>query len=321
MRINIIILAVSLLIFSCNKAVKNTDIKQVEKKQEAREKIIQASEINSKIKNQENILYKDVTIIGDITFLSSDDKNLVTPFMETHYINSSILFHNCTFKGKIIAKKTTADIINICNFKKNTTFINCTFQDTVDFSYSDFYGLVNFSESSFQELVNFEASSFNYKKNYFRKVRFEKPLRFNMINIVGDIDFFEAIFDAKSLFQLTKFKDITNFSSTKFNENSDFSNVKFKDDVFFNYAEFYKTISFNNSIFNERTEFINSKFNFISEFKNCLFKGRTKFENSEIIGVFYFTNSIFYISNPNKFKINIKNGSNFVLNDVNYLIK
>jgi len=321
MKKHILFIAILALLFSCNKEKENVNTEDIKQKQEAREKIIQASEINTKIKNQENILYKDVTIIGDINFLISEDKNLTTPFMENHYINSSILFHNCTFKGKVIAKKNIEDIINISVFKKNTTFLNCTFQDTVNFSYSDFYGLVNFSESIFQELVNFEASSFNYKKNYFRKSRFEKPLRFNMVNVFGDIDFFESFFDDKVLFQLSKFKGNTNFGATKFNANADFSNTKFKDDVFFNYAEFYKTISFNNASFWERTEFLNVKFNFISEFKDCLFYGKTKFEQSEIIGVFYFTSSIFYISNPKEFDINIKNGSDFVLKDVKSLIK
>ena len=45
---------------------------------DSRNQIINASEINEKIKTGQNIKYKNATIIGDINFLVSEDKYLIT---------------------------------------------------------------------------------------------------------------------------------------------------------------------------------------------------------------------------------------------------
>ncbi|MCF6366748.1 MAG: hypothetical protein L3J35_11155 [Bacteroidales bacterium] len=311
----VLVLFVFLLFYSCKNKEKQNTVNQ-----EARNKIINASEINKKIRNEENIVYKDATIIGDINFLNSEDFNLETPFLQKYHINSSILFHNCTFKGKVIARKQENEIYKVSNFNKNVTFISCTFQDTVNFTSSDFNELVNFSESEFQEFVSFEACAFNFKKNYFSKVHFQKAAMFNLMFANGDMNFFETIFDDNVLFQLSKFNNPVHFGASKFNKNADFTNVKFFDDVFFNYSEFIKKVNFNNSVFRGRTEFIKTKFNFISEFKDCVFFGKTTYNNSEIIGVFTFKNSVFYISDPEKFNCNIKKGSDYIIENTKYII-
>ena len=313
-------LSLLVLSTSCKQKAENTDILQDTINQEARAKIINVSEINSKIKNEENIVYKDATIVGDIDFLYSEDFNLETPILQKHHVNSSVLFHNCTFKGKVTAQKQEKELLKISEFNKNITFIKCTFQDTVNFTSSDFNDLVNFSESIFQEFVSFEAGAFNFKKNYFNKSHFQKPAKFNLVFANGDMNFFETIFDDNVLFQLAKFNNPVNFGASKFNKNADFTSVKFFDDVFFNYSEFLKKVNFNNSVFKARVEFIKVKFNYISEFKDCNFFSKTKYNNSEIIGVFSFENSVFYISNPEKLNVNIKEGSDFVLKNTQYIL-
>ncbi len=312
---NIIILLTGIFFFSCSQTTENKDINKDTNK-DARSKIVKALEINNKIKNQTNIQYKDVTIIGDIDFLFSEDANFETPYMYKHHISSFIIFYNCTFKGKIIGYKKVNDVYKVSNFEKNLTFMNCTFQDTVNFKYADFNGLVNMSKSTFQEFVSFESCNFNFKKNYFSQAKFLKQLRFNLVFARGDINFFEAVFDDNVLFQLSKFNNPVTFSSSKFNKNADFTSCKFYDDIFLNYAEFLKKISFNNTVFKGRTEFIDSKFNFISEFKNCIYFGKTKYNNSTVKGVFSFENSYFYVSNPKNFSFNLENGSYLVLDKV-----
>lgn len=304
-----IILIYAIVTFKCT---DDTPEQSSEELFDSRNLIINAADINKKIKKGKDIEYRNATIIGDLIFLASNEKNLLTPQLVKHEVNSSVIFYNCTFKGNIIAHRTYTDHSEVSEFNKNLTFIECTFQDTVNFTSSDFNDLVNFSGSDFHEFVTFESSCFNYRKNYFDKVRFYKNAMFNLMKVNGNISFFEAIFDDNVIFQLSKFNDPVQFGAAKFNKNSVFSSVKFYDDVFFNYAEFHKKAIFNQSVFKGRAEFIKSKFNHISEFKNCMFFGRTIYNNSDLTGVFTFEGSDFLFSEPPINEFNIKEGSDFI---------
>jgi hypothetical protein len=288
---------------------------------DARSQIIYSEEINKKIIENKNIQYKDATIIGDINFLNSEDKNLISPQLVQHHIHSSVLFYNCTFKGKIIAEKNENLHNEIAHFNKNLSFINCTFQDSLNFKSADFDGLVSFSESEFQENVSFQSAAFNYKKNYFNKSHFIKPVEFNLIIVNGDINFFETRFDDYCIFQLSKFNNPVQFASAKFNEKTNFSSVKFTDDVFFNYAEFRKSLNFNQTIFNERAEFIKTVFFDDSKFEQCIFKGKTLFNEASAKKLLSFENSMFYLSDPSKFNIIFDDKTKFNNKNINLLLK
>ncbi len=279
---------------------------------DARSQIISSEEINNKIKTGENILYKNATITGDVDFLISNDKNFMTPQLIKHYINSSITFYNCTFKGKISAYKSFTNHYEICLFRKNITFINCTFQDSVNFSSSEFQDLVNFNESVFQNFTSFKATVFNYNKNYFENTHFIKNAEFNMMHVNGNISFFKSEFDAKVIFQLTKFMFQVQFGASVFHDNVDFSNIKFYDDLLFNYAEFVKSVNFNGSIFNGRTEFIQTKFNYISEFTNCFFYGKINFDKSDAKGIIKFLNNYYSINKPERKDFVLHEGTDFM---------
>ncbi|NOZ36179.1 MAG: hypothetical protein GXO80_12895 [Chlorobi bacterium] len=302
------------LLISCNKEEKiNFD--------DSRSKIIDASEINNKLSKEKNIILRNATIIGDIDFTKSKEKYLVNANLIKHTINSALTFYDCTFKGKIIAHKKNNEFRIISEFNKSVCFVNCTFQDTVDFSYSDFKDVAIFSNSMFQNLTNFESAFFSPKGANFSKSHFIKYAKFNIIESSGYFNISDAVFDDNVLFQLSEFNRSARFASVKFNRNADFTKVKFFDDVFFNYSEFYRSIKFNTSVFRGRTEFLKCKFNMISEFKNCLFFSETKFKDAEISGILTFENSIFYISNPENFKIKLLKESDFTDDNTFILLK
>ena len=308
----------SFLILILATACKNNTKQKIP---DAGNKIIQASEINRKIKKGEAVLMRNAAILGDIDFTLAENSNIINSGQIKHYVNSSVTLYDCTIKGKVIACKKTKNFLEISKFNKNITFVNCTFQDTVDFSNSEFTELVNFSNSLFQNYVDFKSVGTGRGRFLFTGTHFIKFSKFDLMNIGGFSDFSNAVFDEDVLFQSSKFEYPARFAVIKFNKNAIFTNTKFYDDVFFNYSEFARSIKFNSSVFRGRTEFIKSKFNMISEFKNCLFLCETKFSDADLKGILTFENSIFYISNPEKFKIKISDGSDYILDKTQSLIK
>lgn len=316
MKLKILTLSFLLVIFSCKNSEKNeTDIEN------SRGKIIDASEINNKIKNGEAIQYKNATIIGDIDFTNSSEKSIETPQLIRNYVNSSIIFSNITFKGKIIAHKSDTAYSNYTTFNKSISFFGCTFQDKVDFSRAQFNAIFNISNSDFQEDITFDGAIFEFQKNYFTKNKVLKNALFNLVVFNGDIQFMNTEFFQNVNFQMAKFHGMTQFSNTKFKKNVEFGLINANSDIFFNYSDFAKTVNFNGSIFRGRTEFQNAKFNFISEFKNILFMGNIKFDNATFLGVADFENTIFYVSDISKQNINIEKGTNIMLNNTELLLR
>jgi len=316
MKKAVIIFTLSLFAISCNNKPKN-----MAEIPDSRSRIIQSSEINNKIKKGKDIVYKNVTVIGDIDFTQAGEVSIITGNLVKSYVNSGIVFYDCTFKGKIIAEKDGEKVKTITNFSKGISFINCTFQDTVNFTSSDFKDIVNFSNSIFQDFVSFKSTFFGSHGLIFSKTHFIKGAEFNMMNVSGSCNFSDAVFDDNVLFQLCKFNGYVRFASSVFNKNADFSRVKFNDDVFFNYAEFYRTLNFGTSVFKGRAEFIKSKFNMISEFKNCLFYSYTNFTDAEVKGILTFENSIFYISDAGKFNVKLSEGTDYILKGTQTLLK
>ncbi len=279
-----------LALFSCTQVQEKEpgENKDVSKQSEARSEIIDAQEINQKIAEGETILYKNATIVGDVDFCVSQDKDMVNPQLLKHYINESVTFYNCTFKGKVIAQHQTPRQINVCRFRKHLTFMHCTFQDSVNFHMSDFDEVVNFSHSEFQSLSKFSAGTFMYRQNFFRRTKFIKIANFDLINVYGNIDFFESEFFDDAIFQLSEFSKTANFNSTIFHGNTDFSNIKFADDAFFNYSEFTKKSIWINLVFRGRAEFNYAIFKTLTNFTKCIFYRQPEFSESNIKGIFTF---------------------------------
>jgi len=95
--ISILLISISIALFSCKK--------QAPKDKEARSTIVDAAEINSKLKSGKPVAYQYVTIIGDIDFTLAEDISIEGPNVVRHTVESSIVFTDCTFKGKLIANK------------------------------------------------------------------------------------------------------------------------------------------------------------------------------------------------------------------------
>jgi hypothetical protein len=286
------------ILFSCEEekfkiSEENTD-------PDARSEIIQAEEIMKKLQKNENIMYKNATILGDIDFTLLNDTDLMTPLLVKHHVHSSIIFYNCTFKNKIIAQKTHTDHSEICEFERSVSLMNCTFQDTIDFSSAEFNDIVNFSDSEFHLYTSFKDTNLKYKRNYFDRAKFYANTFFNHMNVNGLISFFQSQFDQNILFQKSIFSGNVKFQASVFNGSPVFDGAKFRDDVSFGYSKFQKNAMFNNVLFQGNTEFTKTVFNERIQFNNCNFYGQASYNKSVIKGVFTIKDSFFLQKKPTK---------------------
>jgi len=104
-----VILIFAVVTFTCKNNISKQSFEDLT---DSRDQIINASEINKKIRKAQNIEYKNATIIGDINFLTSKEKYLLTPQLVKYEVNSSVIFYNCTFKGNIIRNTISGGCIN-----------------------------------------------------------------------------------------------------------------------------------------------------------------------------------------------------------------
>lgn len=304
-----------LLISSCDKSRKLDN----EKDNDARSKIIQASEINDKIKLGSDIAIKNATIIGDIDFTNASESNYEAMETRRHYVNSAITFYNCTFKGKIISVKNDKKNVHLVSYSKCLNFIKCTFQDKIKINNSLIEGLVNFRDNDFQEAVEIIGSTLNFSNNYFTKNNFQKQVKFIGNSVRGRISFFESTFFEHVIFQNNTFYEQAQFSSIIFHKTSDFSGTKAKAEIAFNYTKFNEKTFFNNSVFGFRTDFLYSEFKKEAEFKNIIFPGHVRYNNSTINTVINFEGSVFTIQIPSTKNINLSKDAKIILKNTVYL--
>ena len=284
---NILFLFLSLTILACNNP--DSDIKKQDNN--ARETIIDASEINNKIKNNKPINYSNSVIIGDVDFTASKDYYIETPGIIRHISNSSVMFSNCTFKGKVIASKNNEESNHFLQFSKNIDFVNCTFQSKIDFKETEFERLVLFRQCICQDSTIFQGAFFRYKQNYFIMNKFLKFTDFSRTVFRGKTSFIKSEFHDNLLFSSSVFFDDINFSATTYHKKSFFSTNNYKGKVNYNTAIFYDLCNFNNSRFYDTSKFNDCKVEKELSFQNCMFIFPNETNNVKTIKNISYTNS------------------------------
>ena len=305
---------IALIIFnflSCKGSNRNETVT------DARNEIVKAETINKKITENQLVAYKNATITGDISLIDSISSVIETMESTRNYIESPIIFENCTFKGKIIGRINNGKIIRLASVGKNFSFVNCTFQDEIDLQQVDFQGQVMFIDCQFQKETTFAGSNFNFSHNFFSNCKFLNTISFASSRFIGSANFLKTEF-TKSVFQLSVFYSTAQFGATNFNDFTDFISCRFLSSVFFNYAEFQKEVDFSGSEFLSRTEFMNCKFNFLTKFEKSLFLKEFKLNKAEIKGVFTLSDVIFVTRKPEIESLNIIKGTDFIVKSCRY---
>lgn len=288
------ILLISLLmvaLISCN-AQNKTDEK----------KTIKASEIIEKIDKGENVYYQNRTIEGNLDFTTVKNSNLEALTIKRAFVNASITFVNCEFKGKVISSKAIEPNTIITAFDKNLTFIKCSFMDEVNFNEAIIEGATNFSECVFEKKAIFEGIQCKNKNNFFTQIKFKDASSFQGSVFSGDVNFLNAEFFGNTSFQQSIFIGNFQISNAKFYGYADFTNCLFNSGIITNYTEFEK-VAFSSSIIHQRADFMYVKFNNFCEFDNINFNAKTRFNESTFNNSFNIENSVFTSGKPDLSKI------------------
>ena len=265
-------------------------------------KSVKASDIIEKIDKGENIYYQNATIEGDLDFTLIKNNNLEALTIKRAFVNSSITFINCDFKGKVISSKIIDKNSIFTSFDKNLTFIKCNFKDEVNFNEAIINGTTNYSESVFEKKASFEGIQCKNKNNYFTQIKLKDVSSFQGGIFSGDVNFLRAEFFGNTAFQQSKFLGNLQISNAKFYGYADFTNCLFNSGIITNYSEFEK-VTFSSSIIHQRADFMYTKFNNYCEFNNINFNAKTRFNESTFNNTFCIENSVFTSGKPDMTKI------------------
>ncbi len=192
---------------------------------------IKATTILKAIKNQKEIVYKNVIITGvlDFTFMEEQLKNSPRKkkrwwntekqnYVETQ-INSHISFENCTFQDPVYAYIHNEDTERtfIANFEEDVLFKNCTFKEEALFKYSNFEKSAIFSGSHFKDASTFKYAKFHDAIGFFNTT-FEASSSFKYASFRKNVSFAKSTFEESATFKYAKFENGVSFNHTKFNE-------------------------------------------------------------------------------------------------------
>jgi len=244
-------------------------------------KVIQASEVETKIRAGDLAEFDNCTIVGDLN-------------LSGQIIEGSVHFNNTNFQDSVIFESTRFDRDTYfigCNFngdanfwysefKGNTYFRSCEFNGDADFDYSFFSGYTDFWESMFNGRASFCGSVFD-DANFGVSV-------FNNIT-----SFYSTIFNNTAFFCLAAFKSDVDFEISRFKGDNYFENAVFNGTANFGNSVFEGDTRFLMSVFNGDTDFMNSKFNGNADFRESIFNGTANFENTEVNGNADFRYSVF----------------------------
>ncbi|MFN8278364.1 MAG: pentapeptide repeat-containing protein [Chitinophagales bacterium] len=243
---------------------------------------------------------KDVVVenktIERLDFTQMENATLESPVIQRHYVNGSLTFINCDFKGALTTYSADKEKTHLVTFMKSVTFLSCHFKDMVSFREVTAYGKVNFSGSDFQKTASFEGSHF-LSDAAFGKANFADEARFQFAAF-DKLNFMDAGFDKTVSFQGAVFGRESQFSNVHFRGYADFSLVQFNGHGFFNYCIFDQQAVFSNAYFRGRFDLMQSKLNGNAEFRNSYFLGQTRFNSTTASGVFNLEGAVFPSRRP-----------------------
>lgn len=160
---------------------------------------VKAKDIIKDINKGKNIFYENVTINGDLDFTEIKDTEREDLKIYRSYINSSIIFINCEFEGKVTSYKKERGYIYKTMFQRNVSFKGSVFNKVVRFRNTQFMGNANFRNVKFKSDVSFRGVQF-LGKAVFKNTTFNKTVNFRNSIFSGSVTFDKADFNSKYQF-------------------------------------------------------------------------------------------------------------------------
>lgn len=155
---------------------------------------------------------------------------LKTARFEGAVFNNRTIFRFAHFNGKA----------NFASSKINMgTFSHTDFWDLGTFNYAEFHDTANLDRITFRDSASFRGSKF-FEKAIFDDTTFNGSRK----NIIGSINFLEAIFNDDASFYNTTFIRDATFRDSRFFEEADFGESRFLDSIDFNDTSFKGDASF-----------------------------------------------------------------------------
>lgn len=222
---------------------------------------LDANDILRKIDDKQQVDIQNAVIRGtlDFTELANRQRVKSSKMANEEYksrVEIPLTFRECTFKGDIIAYKTTDEngksflnlggsdqVFYTADFKEKVIFENCTFEGKTEFKYSDF-----------DEIAVFNGNKFRYEAN-FKYANFREDARFEGTDFGDDANFKYANFRGAALFTDARIDDDADFKYAEFNNGAKFIKTRFSGEASFKYADFNRTGDFSNANFRSRPDF------------------------------------------------------------------
>jgi uncharacterized protein YjbI with pentapeptide repeats len=255
------------------------------------------STLTESVKNNKNIFYENKTFSSEWNLISPAESIMETAGMFRNYINSSVTFKKCVFKGNVNASLTeqTGKTTSIY-FIKNVSFIDCIFEGDLNFRASVFSASCTFQGCSFLKGANFEECTF-MQEAYFNETKYRDNGYFQNSVFMKKANWMSARFEANVSFQGAVFYNDAQLSNAEFQKYADFSVATFQMSCFFNYCVFGKQVVFNSSSFSKRMELVSTKIQ-KAEFRNCTFYLSPLFNEANVTEHIDFSKSIFFSGLP-----------------------
>ena len=231
------------------------------------QKIVNASEILSKIQKGEPIRYDGVIIIGNLNLTEVKTISMEREWFETEVlgfdenirvVDSSIEIKNSVFKDDVS--------FNNSIFQKLANFENTTFEGYVDLSGAQFKKPAYFRQATFNKSIYCKSAKFNYTS--FSKAHFNQDASFTNAKFTQDVNFNNVYFSCD-----TSFSGEASFNNARFFGDADFENAKFMSDAIFTNVQFNKNANFRHALFQKGAKFDDAEFKDDAFFQDAAFMG------------------------------------------------
>ncbi|HWQ19747.1 MAG TPA: pentapeptide repeat-containing protein [Methanotrichaceae archaeon] len=283
----------------------------------ARENVVAASEIISKMLSGVPVDYDNVTIAGDLypskpadpikqvvkitnsTFLGSVDlsdavfQELLdlrhTTFEGDVSFSNAQLLGDASFDGAVFAKDADFKFVRSDGL---SSFVGTEFRRDASFRYARFNSPVTFGAARFDGAVSFanaqfggEASLFGtrFAKNAdFRFVQFSKLTTFMGSWFLKDLDLTNSQFGGQANFMSCQFQGNASFAAARFTSDVIFRDAEFPSNVTFGLANFGGISDFSGVNFSRPVFFGGARFADSAYFKDARFGGNLVLESARI---------------------------------------
>ncbi|MFW5799810.1 MAG: pentapeptide repeat-containing protein [Spirochaetota bacterium] len=245
-------------------------------------------EIIYKIDKDNNIYYENAEIFDDLDFTTVKDTAQTNTNTYRSYVNSSLVFKNCTFDGEVKSSKYSGNVRNYTTFQRDIIFINCCFKKNVNFEASFIQGSSIFIECEFSEKLIFSYARFGQSPVNFANSLFKGLVDFSFIQTGGEVNFKDTQFQGSANFFNSIFLSRLYFMRSIFQANSTFEFSLFNGISDFSLSEFYGKADFKKAQFNGHSYFKEVIFNDTTDFWQALFLGRVDFKEAQFDKLAYF---------------------------------